>query len=146
MGVTNWEKRQSNVFFKLFWFYTTVSLMDSNIDENDLLSNPDKLCTHLGDCIEEIGQTLDEEEDFCNKDIDSTILYIQKMERKFHEKTEKLKAELEKIRLENKATSEKNKNKHHTETEEINASFISGKHYEGLLNDFILIPIQFFSL
>jgi predicted phage tail protein len=125
----------------------TVSLMDSNTTEYEELSkDPEKLLQHLSDRIEEISLTLDDDEDFCNKDIDASIKYVETIEKKFNEKIQELKGKLEQIRIENQKTSEQNKNQFSEQMETINELFTSGKHDEGLLKFFISFFFVKFSI
>ncbi|CAF4014712.1 unnamed protein product [Rotaria sordida] len=105
--------------------------MDSKIDEYEqqLLSNPEKLVQHLSDRLDEIEQTLNDDENFCNQDIDSTINYIKIIEKKFYENIQKLKDKLENIRLKNKNLSEENKKQFQDQCNEINELFTS-QNYE----------------
>ncbi|CAF3046160.1 unnamed protein product [Rotaria sp. Silwood2] len=111
--------------------------MDSNKTEYEqqLLSNPKKLVQHLSDHIEEIEETLNDDENFCNQDIDSTITYVETIEKKFNEKIQILKDKLEHIRLENKKTSEQNKKQFQDKCTEINELFTS-QNYEQAWNEF----------
>ncbi|CAF0937122.1 unnamed protein product [Rotaria sordida] len=108
-----------------------ISLMDSKIDEYEqqLLSNPEKLVQHLSDRLDEIEQTLNDDENFCNQDIDSTINYIKIIEKKFYENIQNLKDKLENIRLKNKNLSEENKKQFLDQCNEINELFTS-QNYE----------------
>ncbi|CAF3328823.1 unnamed protein product [Rotaria socialis] len=81
--------------------------MDSKGDQH--LSDPQKLEAYLQERIQQIEETLDDDENFCNREIDATNKYIEKTEKKFHEKIHELKAKLEDIRVKNKKTSEENK-------------------------------------
>jgi hypothetical protein len=124
--------------------------MDTNTNEyEELIKDPEKLFQHLGDRIDEISRILDDDENFCKKDIDATEKYVKIIEEKFYKKIQELKNKLEEIRIENKKTSEQNKNQFNNEIQEINELFATGKHREGLIKSFIIIfflNLQFFSL
>ena len=101
--------------------------------------NFEEIIQNLGDRIEDIERTLNEDEDFCNKDIDATyqaaLKYLKTFEIKFNEKLIELKIKLDRIRDENLQTSKQNKQQFDEEIDEINQLFSSGKHQEGLRKD-----------
>jgi hypothetical protein len=107
----------------------------------ELPNDSEELIKFLGDRIEEIERILNEDEDFCNKDIDATyqaaLKYLKSFEIKFHEKLNELKDKLDRIREENIKTSKQNKQQFDDEIEEINHLFSSGKHQEGLKDLFL---------
>jgi hypothetical protein len=106
--------------------------MDSNtIDGEELFKDPDRLFEHLGDRIDDMSRTLDDDENFCNQDVDATLQYVQNIEKKFSDKIEELKIKLEEIRRENQTTSEQNKKQFQEEIQEISGLFGIGKHPEG---------------
>ncbi|CAF3720848.1 unnamed protein product [Rotaria sp. Silwood1] len=111
--------------------------MDSNTNEyeQELLSYPEKLVEYLSEHIEIIERTLNDDEDFCNQDINSTLNYVEIIEKKFNEKIQTLKKQLEQIRLENKDRSEKNKKQFQEKFTEINDLFIA-QNYVQALNKF----------
>ncbi|CAM4886561.1 unnamed protein product [Rotaria socialis] len=102
----------------------------------EMTNNSEQIIQVLGDRIEEIERTLDEDEDFCNKDIDATyqaaVNYLKSFEEKFNEKLNELKIKLEKIREENIDVSKQNKKQFDDEIEIVNEIFSSGKHQEAL--------------
>jgi len=108
--------------------------MDSTTDEfEELGKDPDRLREYLSEHIDEISRTLNDDEDFCNRDIDATIEYVKNMKGKFIEKFQEFENKLEEIRRDNQKTSEDNKKKFHNEIHEINGLFESEKYHEGLL-------------
>lgn len=112
--------------------------MDRNTDEYEKLSkDPDKLLEYLADRIETMNRVLDDDESFCNKDIETSKRYIKTIEEKFLQQTQKLKDKLEQLRLENEQVSKENKEQYTREIENINELFSTNK-YEGLLKSFII--------
>ncbi|CAF1142378.1 unnamed protein product [Adineta ricciae] len=93
------------------------------------------LMPYLVSRIEEIEHVLQEDEDFCNKDIKDTyqaaIKYVKTVEMKFHAKLNELKQKLDRITEENRKTSKKNKKKLDEETDLIDQLFLSGKYEEA---------------
>ena len=70
--------------------------MNSNTDEfEELVKDPERLYEHLADQINEISRILNDDEDFCNKDIDATTQYMKTMEKKMIEKFRELENKLE---------------------------------------------------
>lgn len=116
--------------------------MDSNNSENvrELLSDPSRLVTYLRRRKEEIEETLNDDEEFCDKDIDASIDYIEDIEKKFNEKIIKVKKKLQNIRLKNKDTSEKNKKKFDTSFTELQELIAANKYEQGLY--FTIVFIQ----
>ncbi|CAF2148630.1 unnamed protein product [Rotaria magnacalcarata] len=108
--------------------------MDSKSDQH-FLSDPQKLVEYLGTSIQEIQETLDDDENFCNREIDATNKYIEKVEKKFHEKIRELKAKLEDIRVKNKKTSEENKEQFYNYFTEVD-SLLNAKNYDQALKKF----------
>ena len=101
------------------------------------INNSDELIQILGNRIEEIERILDEDEDFCNRDIDETYRtgqnYLKSFEGKIHRQLTNLKAKLDQIREENINVSKQNKKQFDEEIEEVNQLFLSGKYQEGFL-------------
>jgi len=107
--------------------------MDTNTNEYDeLIKDHEKLLQYLADRIEEMLRTLGDDEEFCNKDIDTTKQYVEIIEKKFNEKIQELKDKLEQIRIDNKNTSEQNKKQFDDRIQEVNDLFTNEKHDEGL--------------
>jgi hypothetical protein len=104
--------------------------------DGELTNDSEELIKILGDRIEEIEHTLNDDEDFCNKDIDATyqtsLKFLNTFEIKFNEKLNELKIKLDQIREENINTSKQNQKQFDDEIEVINQLFSSGKHQEGL--------------
>jgi hypothetical protein len=115
--------------------------------EKELLEDSDKLLEYLGDRIDQITQILNDDETFCDKDIDATIKHIETIEDKFHKKTEELKDKLKEMRIKNVETSENNKKQFDDELEKINDLFSKGRRHEGLFEylTFFLLLLKFFS-
>lgn len=101
----------------------------------DLTNTSEELIKNLNDRIEEFERMLDDDEYFCNQDIDATYKiaenFLKKFEIKFSEKLNELKIKLHHIREENFNISKQNKKQFDNEIEQINKLYISGKHQEG---------------
>ncbi len=107
--------------------------MDSMKDEFDKLAkDPNRLYEYLAEHIDEMSRTLNDDEDFCNQDIDATIDYVKNMKRKFIEKFQEFETKLENIRRDNQKISEENKTKFNEEIREINELFEAKKYSEGM--------------
>jgi hypothetical protein len=107
--------------------------MDTNTNEYDeLIKDHERLLQYLADRIEEMLRTLGDDEEFCNKDIDTTKQYVENIEKKFNEKIQELKDKLEKIRIDNKNISEQNKKQFNDRIQEVNDLFTNEKYDEGL--------------
>jgi len=105
--------------------------------DGELTNDSEELIKILGDRIEEIEHILNDDEDFCNKDIDATyqtaLKFLKTFEIKFNEKLNELKIKLDQIREENINISKQNQKQFDDEIEIINQLFSSGKHQEGLV-------------
>ncbi|CAF0912836.1 unnamed protein product [Adineta steineri] len=103
--------------------------------DSESTNDSDELIKYLGDRIEEFERALLDDEDFCNKDIDSTYesasKYIKSLEKKFQDKLNELKIKLDQIREENLNKSKQNKKEFDDEIDEVNELFLSGKHQEA---------------
>ena len=99
---------------------------------------------YLASRIEEIERVLQEDEDFCNKDINDTyqaaIKYVKTVEMKFQKKLNELRQKLDRITEENLKMSEKNKKKLDEESNLIDQLFSSGKYEEGLDKNLVFPP------
>jgi hypothetical protein len=113
--------------------------------DGEFSNNFEEIIQNLGDRIEDIERILNDDEDFCNNDIDATyqaaLKYLKTFEIKFNKKLIELKNKLDRIRDENLHLSKQNKQEFDVEIEEINQLFSSGKHQEGLQKDLFLIII-----
>jgi len=106
--------------------------MDTNTNEyEELLKDPERLFQYLSDRIDEMNRILNDDEEFCNKDIDATKHYVEIIEKKFNEKIQEFKTKLEQIRIDNKNISEQNKKQFEDRIQEINDLFTNGKQDEG---------------
>jgi hypothetical protein len=112
--------------------------MDSMKDEFDKLAkDPNRLYEYLAEHIDEMSRTLNDDEDFCNQDIDATIDYVKNMKRKFIEKFQEFETKLENIRRDNQKISEENKTKFNEEIREINELFEAKKYSEGMYTQYL---------
>lgn len=112
--------------------------MASAADEfKEYADDPQKLRDSLRDTTEEMFQALNDDEDFCGKDIDSTIQYVQTMQKKFIKKFQDLQKKLEELRTENMTVSEENRQRLDKEITEINGLLDAGKEQEGLLENLL---------
>lgn len=107
--------------------------MASSTDQSqtNILSSQENFFAHLHDRLEYFEHTLDDDENFCNKEIDSTYKYIENIEKKFNEKVQAVKAQLEEIRLQNKKASKGNKDQFDKDWTKINDLYTSQKYEEG---------------
>jgi hypothetical protein len=107
--------------------------MDSTKDEEfeTLAKDPDELQGYLAEQIHIMSQTLKDDEDFCNNDIDITTDYVKTIKRKFMEKFQEFETKLEDIRRENQKVSDENKKKFDEEIENINELFEAKKYPDG---------------
>ena len=87
--------------------------------------------------IEAIERTLDEDEYFCNRDIDGlyqeAVRYIQSIEDKLKYRCQALKSKLDQCRQENARLSKKNKQEFESNIEAVEHLFTAGQHQEGSL-------------
>lgn len=135
--VTNWEITvYQNKIYR--------SLMDTNhSDEYDeFAKDPEKLLEHLSTRFEQMLQILDDDENFCNRDIKSIKDRVQIIENKFLEKTQELRNKLEQFRLENEDLSQKNKDQFIKEVDDINDLF-SKDRYQGFISNFFVYFSKF---
>ncbi|CAF0754902.1 unnamed protein product [Adineta ricciae] len=106
--------------------------MSSELETADVAED---LMQYLASRIEEIERVLQEDEDFCNKDINDTyqaaIKYVKTVGMKFQEKLNELKQKLDRITEENLKMSKKNKKKLDEESDLIDQLFLSGKYEEA---------------
>ena len=109
-----------------------MSLMASDEFE-EYVKDPKKLSQFLHDHIEEMGRALDDDEEFCKKDIDSTMQYLKEMEKKFVQKFREMEKKLDDLRKENEEKSEENRQILYRHNDEIQHLTDAKKYEEGLL-------------
>jgi hypothetical protein len=114
--------------------------MDSNgnVTEQQFLNDSKKLFQHLREHIDDIKQSLNDDRDFCEKEIEATNQYIKRIEEKFLKKTQEYKDKIEQIRQENETTSATNQKQFYDQIQEINQLFSVEKYHEGLLKSSFL--------
>lgn len=100
-----------------------------------LMNDSEALIRLLADRIEAIERTLDEDEYFCNGDIDgiyrAAVRYIQSIEDKLKHRCQALKSKLDQCRQENARLSKKNKLEFESNIEAVDRLFTVGQHQEG---------------
>jgi hypothetical protein len=107
--------------------------MDSNINEEELLKDPKKLLTHVSERIDEMQQILNDDKDFCDKDISVTIQNLRRIEKKFEEKIQEFRDKLEQVRQDNENRLENNQKQFNNELQEIRQLYSSEKYPQSLL-------------
>jgi hypothetical protein len=101
-----------------------------------VLTNDSEVLVRLvADRIEVIERTLDEDEYFCNAEIDGIYLaalrYLQSIEDKLKHRCQTLKSELDQCREENARLSRKNKQEFESNIDDVDHLFTLGQHEEG---------------
>jgi hypothetical protein len=98
---------------------------------SELLADHSKLFDHLCEHIDDMQRKLNEEMDFCNQDVDSSIKYIELIEQKFQKKIQKRKKELESMRDQNKGLFQQHNVKLEHDSEGIQELYKAGQYSEG---------------
>lgn len=100
-------------------------------DRRELLADSDKLFTYLSGCLEDMQRVLSEEADFCEKDVDSSLQFIETMEKRIQKKIQEFKKQLNDIRNNNHALSETRLKALREASDSIDQSYTEGRYEEG---------------
>lgn len=102
-------------------------------DFEQYAKDPRRLSNDLRDQMEDMCRVIDDDEEFCKKDIDSTMQYLKEMEKKFVEKFRDMEAKLDELRKENEFKSEENRTLLQQHQDDIQQLIEANRHREGLL-------------
>ena len=106
--------------------------MDTNKNQFDeLLKDPKKLFEYLCGRIEDMSRTLNDDQNFCTKEIETTKQHIQIIEKNFYDKIQEIKTKLEQVHIENEKISEQNKTQFDKQMEDINQLYQDKRYSEG---------------
>ena len=107
--------------------------MNLKNDENARarLADPQEILMHLAGRSGDIERMLDDDEDFCNKEIDAQLKHMDRIDEKWREKVRERRKQLEQVKETNRTASGENKKHYDDEMEAINELFSSGQRTEG---------------
>ena len=94
-------------------------------------ANPEALRQHLGDQIDEFERILNDDQQFCDKEIQATRDYLQQIEEKLRKKIDYYRGRLNQLEETNQETYKRSTDQFDKEIEIVNEAFSSGQHFEG---------------
>lgn len=94
-------------------------------------ANPEALRQYLGDQIDEFERTLNDDAQFCDKEIQATRDYLQQIDDKLRKKIDDYRGQLNQLQEKNQETHQRSTDQFDKEIEMVNEAFSSGQHFEG---------------
>jgi anthranilate/para-aminobenzoate synthase component I len=95
------------------------------------LVNPEAIRQYLCDQIDEFERIINDDAQFCEKEIQATKDFLQHIEEKLRKKINQCRDQLNKFQEENQHTHQSNTEEYEKEIERVNEAFSSGEHYDG---------------
>ena len=107
--------------------------MNLKNDENARarLNDPRELLMHFAGRSGDIERTLDDDEEFCSKEIDAQLKHMDRIDEKWRKKVQERREQLAQLKEANQKASEENKKQYDDEMEAINELFSLGQRTEG---------------